>query len=135
MIRENMRFLGIDYGERKIGLAVGDTESRFAEPLAVVRFEEKKEAIERISQYATVERVENLVLGISEGKTAEKTRNFGAKLSKKVKLPILYYDETLTTHDAQKLAISARIGRKKRKAKEDSYAAAIMLQNFLESNC
>jgi len=128
----DVKYLGVDYGKKKIGLASGDTESKFAEPLAVVRFENEEKAIEKISQYTKVERVQKVVLGISEGKTAEDTKIFGTKLARELNLPVLYHDETLTTNKAQELSIQAGIKRKKRKYMEDAFAAALMLQDFLE---
>jgi putative holliday junction resolvase len=125
--------LGIDYGERKIGIAVGDTDSNFAEPLMVVRYKKKDFVIEKIRQIAEVERAVKIVLGVSEGVTAEKTKDFGASLGKTLKLPIEYYDETLSTKEAQRLSIAGGIKRRRRKEMEDAFAATFMLQNYLES--
>ena len=129
-----MIFLGIDYGNNKIGLAVGDTDSKFAQPLTVVRYIDEEKAIEKISNYAKIERAEKLILGISEGLTAQKTEDFGRKLKNSIKLPVVYHDETLTTHEAQELSKNAGIKRKKRREGEDSYAASLILQNYLELN-
>ena len=128
-----MNILGIDYGVRKIGLAVGDTESKFAEPLMVVRYKEEEKALERVGQVAQVERVEKVIVGISEGRSAENTREFGRKLARELEMPVEYYDETLSTHEAQELSKQAGMKRKKRKSMEDAFAATLMLQNYLES--
>src|SRR3989344_8047034 len=128
-----MKIVGIDYGRRKIGLAVGDTDNKFAEPLMVVRVESEEKAIKKVSEVSNVSRVSKVVIGISEGKTAEETKDFGRKLQEEIKLPVLYFDETLSTHDAIELSIAGGMKRKKRKNMEDAYAAAIMLQNYMEN--
>jgi putative Holliday junction resolvase len=127
-----MKLLGIDYGRRKIGLAVGDSESKFAEPLSVIRFENEDQAVLKIGQLAKIEKVEKVVLGVSEGKMGEETKLFGKEVEKNLGVPVVFQDETLTTQDALNLSIEAGINRKKRKSLEDAYAACIILQYYLE---
>jgi putative holliday junction resolvase len=126
-----MKTLGIDYGKKKIGLAI--SEGVLAEPLKVIRFENLEEGLEKVSKVAEVSGVSKVVVGISEGKMAEETKEFGKKLQKRIKIPICFQDETLTTHDAQELSIQAGIKRKKRKSMEDAYSATLILQNYLDS--
>jgi RNase H-fold protein (predicted Holliday junction resolvase) len=76
--------------------------------------------------------VEKIVLGISEGKMGEESREFGRKLEKKLKIPMIFQDETLTTHEAQKLSIEAGMKRKKRKTLEDAFSATLILQAYLD---
>jgi len=125
-----MRILGIDYGKRKIGIALGD--ERLVEGLTVVRYEDEKKALEKIIKIIKKEKINEIVVGISEGQIGEESRKFGEKLGKKVNLPVHFQDETLTTRDAQALAITAGIKRKKRRALEDAYSAALILQNYLD---
>lgn len=113
-----MRILGIDYGRRKIGLAIG--VSGFSEPWKVVNFPEFKKILE-------TEKFDRLVVGVSEGKMAEESKKFAEDLG------AVTYDETLSTKDAIRLSIEAGIGRNRRKKMEDAYAASIMLQNYLDS--
>ncbi len=126
-----MRILGIDYGKRKIGIAFGD--ERLVEGFTVVRYEDEKKALEKIIKIIKKEKVNEIVVGISEGQIGEESRKFGEKLGKKVNLPVHFQDETLTTRDAQALSIIAGIKRKKRRALEDAYSAALILQNYLDS--
>lgn len=128
-----MKILGIDYGSKKIGVAIGDTENKFAEPLMVIRYKTIEEGIQKIEQVIQIEKATQIVLGLSEGKTAMKTKEFAEVLKRKLQTPIVYEDETLSTLDAQKLSIEAGIKRKKRRGLEDAYAAAITLQNYLLS--
>ncbi|KKQ97681.1 MAG: hypothetical protein UT24_C0010G0017 [Candidatus Woesebacteria bacterium GW2011_GWB1_39_12] len=126
-----MHILGIDYGRKKIGLALADSESDLAEPYRVIRFNLIEEAIKIIEKVVQVEQVGQVVVGISEGKMAEETKNFGKKLRDKLGIPVTFQDETLTTQDAQRLSIEAGIKRKKRKNLEDAYSAALILQDYL----
>ena len=125
-----MQILGIDYGRRKIGIALGD--GRLVEGLTVVRYEDEKKALEKIIKIIKKEKINEIVVGISEGQIGEESRKFGEKLGKKVNLPVHFQDETLTTRDAQALSITAGIKRKKRRALEDAYSAALILQNYLD---
>ncbi|OGM21302.1 hypothetical protein A2955_04595 [Candidatus Woesebacteria bacterium RIFCSPLOWO2_01_FULL_37_19] len=129
-----MRILGIDYGKRKMGFAVGDTETKLAEPLKVLRYRDINLLSEQIEKIVSELNIEKIVLGISEGKMAEETMRFGRKLEEKTGIPIIYQDETLTTHEAQELSIKAGIKRKKRRALEDAYSATLVLQRFLDKN-
>ena len=79
-----MHILGIDYGRKKIGLALADSESDLAEPYRVIRFNLIEEAIKIIEKVVQVEQVGQVVVGISEGKMAEETKNFGKKLRDKL---------------------------------------------------
>ena len=126
-----MRLLGIDYGRAKIGLAV--SEGILAEPFSVIRYEDEKELFENIKAIADKERIDKVVVGVSEGKSEEDARSFGDKL-RSMGIEGIFFDETLSTVSAQELARQAQIGRKKRKALEDAFAASVMLQSFLDSN-
>ena len=128
------KILGIDYGLRKIGLAIGDIESRLAQPFSVVRVTSETDAITKMASIIEHEDIEMLVLGVSEGETAEKTRAFGKKLSKETGIPVQYQDETLTTYEAQTLSMQTNMKRKKRKAMEDAYAAALILQEYFDNS-
>src|SRR3990172_12233469 len=120
-----MHILAIDYGRRKIGLAIGDTETKLAEPLSVIRYEKKEDVLTEIREVVEVGEVDKVVMGISEGKMAKEIKEFSKKLEKKIETPIVFQDETLTTHDAQELSIEAGIKRRKRKGMEDAYSAAL----------
>lgn len=113
-----MRILGIDYGRRKIGLAIG--VNGFSEPWKVVNFPEFRKILE-------TEKFDKLVVGVSEGEMAKESKKFADEIGAET------YDETLSTKDAIRLSIEAGIGRKKRKEMEDAYAATLMLQNYLDS--
>lgn len=127
-----MRILAIDYGKRKIGLAF--TESRIAEPLFVLRYKNVEDVVRKLTNLVKQKKVERIVIGVSEGAMAKETKIFAKRIEEAFSLPILFADETLSTHDAQKKAIQAGIKRTKRKKLEDAYAAAIILQAYLDTH-
>lgn len=124
-----MKILGIDYGQSKIGVAVGDTETGLVEPLVTDR---SKNRVLSIKQIATKEGVEKIVVGMPEGKMEEEIRQFGRQLEQETGLSVEYVDETLTTHDAQRELIASGRRPKDRKEKEDAIAAAIMLEYLMK---
>lgn len=124
-----MKILAIDYGLKKVGLALSALE--IAYPFDVLRFKTEQELIEKLKAVIKEEDVEKIVLGVSEGQMAKSTKAFGERLKEKIALPVEYFDETLSTREAQDLAIEAGIKRKKRKALEDAYAATVILDNYL----
>jgi len=122
--------LGIDFGLKKVGLALG--YGSLAEPYQVIRELDTSKLVEQIKQIVEKERVEKIVVGISDGEIAIKARQFGLVLKENLEIPVEFFDETLTTQDAQRLAIEAGIKRSKRKNMEDAYAAAVMLQGYTD---
>ncbi|QQG42001.1 MAG: Holliday junction resolvase RuvX [Candidatus Woesebacteria bacterium] len=128
-----MKVLGIDYGRAKVGLAIG--VGSFAEPYDVIRYTDTNSLIEKIGEIVKVEKVEKIVIGLSENEIGEATKKFAEALHSSLSpLPFEFFDETLTSQDAQKLSREAGMSRKKARGMEDAFAASIMLQNYLDSN-
>lgn len=125
------KILGIDYGIKKIGLAMA--EGKLAMPLKVLKIESQKQAIEKIKKIAEEEKIEKIIIGVPEGEMGKQIMEFSRKLEKEFSIPVKTWDETLTTKDAQRLSLEAGIKRKKRKELEDAYAAALILKNYLGS--
>ena len=128
-----MKILGVDFGRAKIGLALGDTNSRLADPLRVIRYQSPEDVLEKIAQIVESEQIEKIVVGVADGKVAKQSREFGNQLQVRTHTPVIFQDETLTTLDAQKLSIEAGIKRGKRRKLEDAYSAALILQTWLDS--
>lgn len=120
--------LGVDYGDKHIGLAVA--VAPLAEPVVTIELEK---AGSRISELVEEYQISTIVVGVSEGKMAERSKQFGENLAAEFKIEVVFHDETLTSQDARKMA--AKSGKKKsvREAKIDHYAAAIMLQDYIDS--
>lgn len=127
-----MKILGVDYGRRKIGLAI--SEGKLAEPLRVILIDSFENAARKVIEVIKVEKVEKAIVGVSEGKMGEESKKFSLSLGSSLSIPVETSDEALTSQDAQRLSIEAGLPRKKRHGMEDAYAAAIMLQNYLDSN-
>lgn len=127
-----MNILGIDYGKSKIGLSI--SAGFLADPYEVIRYEKEEEVFNKIYSIIEKEKIEKIIIGISEGESAESTKSFGNSLKQKTQVDIEYWDETLSTQEAIAKSIEAGMGREKRKSLEDSFAAAIMLQSYLDTN-
>jgi len=126
--------LGLDLGERRIGVAISTPEGGLAVPLRIIVRESDEQAIEAIAQLAREERVEALVVGYprsldgSVGPQARLVESFAQRAGEACALPVELQDERLTSKQAERAAP----GAKKRKGPSDDIAAAIILQAFLD---
>ncbi len=119
-----MKILGVDWGEKRIGLAVA--EHGLAEPLGAVG------SVAGILKVAKEQGVEKIVLGLPEGKHRKKVEKLGRKLKDELGIEVIFRSEVLSTRAALKTAIAAGKKRKKRRAL-DALAAATLLQEYLDS--
>ena len=106
---------------------------QLAEVYGVIRSETIEIATKKLKVIVEKEGIEKIIIGISEGKMAEETSEFGKMLVEKLKVPVVFQDETLTTYEAQDLSIKAGIKGKKRREMEDAFAATLILQDYLDS--
>lgn len=132
-----MKILGIDYGLKRIGLALA--EEGLAEPLMVISYSSKGQLLDKqssvVSKIANVcqkQAIEKIVIGMPEGKIMAKVFQFGQKITQATKLPVEYQNETLTSQEAVVKMIQAGKKRKYRQTKSDAIAAALILQNYLD---
>lgn len=127
------KILGVDYGRRKIGLAL--SSGFLAQPFKVVGVGSVEEAVSKVVQVVQVEQVEQVVVGISEGEMGEEQKNFAGRLKKELSgVSVEVWDETLSTYDARLLAREAGVARHRVRGREDAFAAAVMLQSFLDTH-
>lgn len=125
-----MKIIGLDYGERKIGIAVGDSESRVATPLMTMRAANRAAAVREIVALCRQEQIQHVVIGLPVNPQAqsqeplERIRRFGADIAAGAQLPVSYTDERFTTQYAQQLA-----GRDR----DDEVAAMLIVQSYLDS--
>ncbi len=132
-----VRILALDYGHKRIGMAISDPLGMTAQPLGFVPQDQKAQEhiLEAIQRY----KVEALVIGYplslngTPSQMAQVVERFGTSLKDKSHLPIHYWDERFTTAESERLLVSANIQRKKRKEVRDSIAATLILQGFLDS--
>ena len=105
------------------------SESRIAQPFTVVR---GGNFLFKVAQIIEKYVPDLVVVGVSEGKSADESKDFALELEKVSGVKTIFEDETLTTQDAQRLAQSANIKRSRRQRMEDAFAAAVMLQSYLD---
>ncbi len=131
-----MRYLAIDHGSRRIGLAICDAQETIASPLCVV--DGRRDALAQIAQIAKSEGAEAIVLGLplnmddSEGPQAAKAKAFGEQLSRYLGLPIHLQDERLSSFGAEEKLEPAGLSKARKRDLLDAVAAAEILQAFLE---
>jgi len=131
------RFLGLDVGGKRIGVAVSDEMGLIASPVAMVPMGPRAGA--EIRAHATRLGVVRLVVGLPvgmsgrEGPQAAEVRSFVEEIRPTVDLPVEYWDERLTTSIAEKSLIAGGSRRDKRKQQVDAVAAAVILQGYLDS--
>ncbi len=131
-----MRFLALDVGTRRIGLAVSDS-GVFARPHGVLHRKSKKEDFARLGRLISELKIERVIVGLSYslsghedmGPQARQVRRYAEALAEVVPVPVEYFDESYSTVDAQAQLSTA--GQKK--VPLDAAAAAVILQNYLDS--
>lgn len=131
-----MRFLGIDPGEKRIGLAVGD-ELGFASPLPALTQPKLEERLAMLESVVKTQRIDELVVGCpfnmdgTAGPAAQKAEAFAADLRTRLRLPVHLVDERLTSHLAEQSIPKKKLREVRNSGIIDSRAAAILLEDFL----
>jgi len=134
-----MRILGIDFGEKKIGLAVSDPLHLTAQALDNYRTKGQREDQEYFKSIVADYEIGEIVLGLplsmdgSSGPQVDKTKSFALWLKEFLDVPVVFWDERLTTRQAIGILSRQKTKRKKRKNLEDQIAAVIILSSYLES--
>jgi putative Holliday junction resolvase len=133
------RILAIDYGSRRIGIALSDALGITAQPLEIIHHTNKQADLGRIGSIIAEKKVERIVIGLpinmdgNEGPNVDVIRRFAAEIETRFKLPVELYDERLTTMQAERMLVEeADMSRAKRKTVKDKIAASILLQSYLE---
>ena len=135
-----MRILGLDVGDVRIGVAVSDPLEVIAQPLASVKRISVRRDVESIKRLAEENETGKIVVGVPKtlddevGIQAQKVLDFVEVLGKALEIPIVLWDERLTTAEAERALIEADMSRRKRKKVIDKVAAVIILQGYLDSH-
>ena len=133
------RILALDYGTKRIGVALSDELGWTAQPLETIERRTLDRDIAYIASLVSRHEVARVVLGLPlqldgrEGPAIQAMREFTAKLETAISVPLVHWDERMTTKAAEDLLIAADVSRKKRKGAVDRVAAAILLQSYLAS--
>jgi putative Holliday junction resolvase len=131
-----MRYLAIDYGAKRTGLAVCDAAETIASPYGVLQGQ--KDLIERIARIVVSENIEALVLGLplnmddTEGPQAKRVRSFAGQLRSRIPIPVHFQDERLSSFGAEQKLEEIGLSKGKKRERLDALAAAEILQAFLE---
>lgn len=133
-----MRILGIDMGDRRIGLALSDPLGYTAQGLKTIQINNPDEVCDKLIAVINEKKVERIVFGLpknmngSMGPQAKKVQEYASKIKKLTKLPVDFEDERLSTVGAEQVLLMADQSRKKRKKAIDMLSAVIILQSYLD---
>lgn len=134
-----MKILGLDYGDRRIGVALSDAFGWTAQGLEVIERRREGNEIERITELVKKNEVSEIVVGLPKnmngtvGPRGEICIEFAEKLRETLDLPVHLWDERLSTVSAERTLVEADVSRKKRKKVVDKMAASLILQNYLDA--
>ncbi|NLM96543.1 MAG: Holliday junction resolvase RuvX [Halanaerobiaceae bacterium] len=134
-----MRSMELDFGDKTIGIAVSDALGWTAQSKAVIRRKNLTEDFLELQEYITEYGIEEIVVGLplnmdgTAGGRVEKTMQFVNFLKKRLDIPIVLWDERLSSKQAEDILLEADLSRKKRKQFIDQLAAAIILQSYLDA--
>ena len=137
-----MRVMGLDYGSKTIGVAISDPLGLTAQGIEIIRREEEnklRKSLRRIEELIKEYQVEEIVLGFPKnmnntiGERAEKSLQLKETLERRCKLPVIMWDERLTTVEANRTLMESKVRRENRSKYVDMIAAVFILQGYLDS--
>ena len=134
------RILGIDFGERRIGISISDSLNIIASPLMVIDRKKINDYLEEIRSLTIKNNIGLIVVGLpitlkgTSSKQTEKTLNFIKELNQKIDISIKTIDERLTSLEAEKILIQKGVKTGHNKSQIDQVSAIIILQEYLDSN-
>lgn len=134
-----MRILGVDFGEKRIGLAVSDPLGFTAQQLDTLIRQNKNQVMQTIARLCEEYGVEELVMGLpvnmdgSHGPKAQEVLKWATELGARLNVPVKTWDERLTSRQAGRLMIEQGLSRQKQKERSDRLAALLILQSYLDS--
>jgi len=133
-----MRYLGLDYGAKTLGVSISDETGTIASTLKTIRYSDDSELLLELDKIIKEFNIKEIVLGLPlnmNGTTSVRgaeTYSFKTKIEKNLKVKVHLQDERLSTVEAEKILIGSHIRRNNRKKVIDSMAAVIILQTFLD---
>ena len=137
-----MRVLGLDFGSKTVGVALSDSLLVTAQGLEIIRRDKEnkiRKTLARIQEIVETNEVDRIVLGFPKnmnntiGERGNKTLEFKEMLEKRLNIPVIMWDERLTTVSADKTMMEVGVRREDRKQYVDSIAATFILQGYLDS--
>lgn len=134
-----IRILGIDFGSKRIGLAISDPLGITAQGLETLVDADRKQFPETLSKICAEKGVGEIVIGLpvnmdgSIGPKAKEVMELARELERALAIPVKTWDERLTSREATRLMIDQGLSRQKQKNTSDRLAATLLLQNYLET--
>jgi len=136
-----MRIMGLDVGTKTVGVAVSDPFGWTAQGVETIAIDEEQDKYgwERLGKLIAEYQVDQIVIGFpknmdgSTGPRAEAVRRYAAMAEERFHIPVILWDERLSTMAAERILLTADMSRKKRKKVIDKMAAVMILQNYLDS--
>jgi putative Holliday junction resolvase len=134
-----VRYLGVDPGRKRVGLAISDPGEVFSCPLKVLQRSSLEQIVSDIAAICRQEEVEAIVVGLplnmdgSSGQMAQEAEQLAALLAAATGLPVEHWDERLSSVTAERSMLDADLTRAQRKRKIDKVAAQVILQGFLDA--
>lgn len=137
-----MRIMGLDYGSKTVGVAISDALCITAQGIETIQRKEEnklRKTLARIEELAKEYQVDRIVLGYPKnmnntiGERAEKSLELKEMLERRIGLPVIMWDERLTTVEAERTLIESNVRRENRKKYIDQIAAVFILQGYLDS--
>ncbi|PIP68567.1 MAG: Holliday junction resolvase RuvX [Candidatus Omnitrophica bacterium CG22_combo_CG10-13_8_21_14_all_43_16] len=134
------RILALDFGEKRIGVAVSDSLNIIAQSVGTIERKGIKNDLKKIAELVKEYEAGKMIVGLplnmdgTEGKSASRAINFVNDLRKEIQIEVEMLDERLTTAQGERVFLEADMSRKKRKQNLDKIAAQLILQNYLDSH-
>ncbi|MFT5123240.1 MAG: putative Holliday junction resolvase [Kiritimatiellia bacterium] len=133
------RILGLDYGERRVGVAISDPMCMLATPVETLLITGMNNAVEQVAAIVVAREIDKILVGLplnmnnTKGEIALLCEKFAGKLAKATGREIIMWDERMTSMAAKRVLLAADVSRAKRKKVIDKMAAQILLQSYLDA--
>jgi putative Holliday junction resolvase len=133
-----VRYLAIDHGQKRTGLAISDASETLVSPHSVIETANEEELLRRISDVLDAEEIDAIVVGLpinmdgTEGDRSRKVRQFVLAMQQRTDKPVHLHDERLSSFEAEYLVGDLELTRKKKKKRLDAIAAAAILRSFFD---
>lgn len=132
-----VRYLGIDFGTKRLGLAISDELGIIAGRYGTIERKGTKTDVDKLKRIVEREKIQKVIIGYpknmdgSSGDTVRKVEDFVSNIKRQINIPIETWDERLSSVSAEKILIRGNVKRRKRKKVIDQLSAVIILQNYL----
>jgi len=133
-------FLGLDFGEVRIGVAKSDPMGIIVQPLAVIEAKDQAKALDGIRRLVEEEHIDKIIVGLPKklngtfSQTTQRVLEWVSYLQKNLAVPVETWDERLSSKEAERVLLEGDLSRRKRKQHIDKISAQIILKSYLDAN-